>query len=48
MKETMKAITAADIKKYFEFTSTVEFAKEWKRLSDEDKKYFKTELTKAL
>jgi len=42
-----KAVTVKDVKDYFGYTGSKEFAEEWKELSVEDKDEIKLEIAKA-
>ena len=45
--EEQKTASLAEIRDYFEMTSG-DFASEWKRLNDEEKRFFKEEVTKVI
>jgi len=44
----MKEAGLIEIKKYFKYENTVEFMKEWKSFSEEEKKWWKVEVGKLL
>jgi len=40
--------TANEVKKYFEYKNTQEFAVDWKALNDREKEFFRVEVGKVI
>jgi hypothetical protein len=42
------AASMVEVKNYFEYTSTTDFARDWRELSEEEKTFFKEEVGKEI
>ena len=43
-----KKATANDVKKYFEYATVADFKKDWDRLNDEEKEFFRVEVGRVI
>jgi hypothetical protein len=48
MTEQEKGVKLTEIKDFFGYKSVKEFGEDWKKLSDEEKEYFKTAVAEEL